>query len=617
LSQQRMVTRLVWKAGISLSVLLLMLIGTLLAVIIGESQTLSRELLRLKASGFSFLLNKSFERISDGEIVANAFWERQIRQSITATSLEPGAVIGIRLPEIGLIAVAVNAENNPLYQMQPSQEAFTPVFAYHQRDAWSGRAPIIMGRFPWQEKLMLTHIEPLIIGTQRLGEIVVAYPLAKFIHLQRRTIYLFVGLLLVFIVNSVIIISRWVHGLRRNLEFLYLSLENSREINEDPPDCIYHEFWQVAQWNMAITAQLQESIQLQSTLFQNSPCGIMILSPEGEILETNTGAWELLQRINHRDTSKITSISSNFNKAMEIILDGQTYTGEISLLHGEEEITLIYAMAPIQTASWKGAVMFWLDQTEVKRLGVRLRLTERYQLVGELASIAAHELRNPLTTIIANAQLGLIVADADKRKELFVRIQQASHRMSDFLKDMMNLCRPDETELIPVDVDSAISDVLNMVRAQLLTQGIELELRIQDGLPRIWGENRLLRQVLLNLIQNAIQAMLNGGRLFVKAYPTANEVIVVIQDSGEGIPAKLQGQIFKSFVTSKEQGNGLGLFITRQIMVQSFGGRIWFSSNPGEGAEFFLAFPLSEPLSPVSATRSQKAYWTEKQSVVQ
>lgn len=408
-------------------------------------------------------------------------------------------------------------------------------------------------------------------------------------------------------------IVRWTKRIKRNIDWLYLFLEKTPvKTLDERPHFVFEEFWRVAQWNMAVTAQIQESMQLQSTFFQYSPCGILMVNPEGKLLEVNSRAWEMLKRIaNPKEIDSIHEISPAFTKILTPVLqEGKTNTGELSLQGTSGEMSLIYAISPIHMSSWQGAVIFWLDQTEAKQLGFHLRQTDRYQRVGELVSIAAHELRNPLTTIIANAQLGQIIQDVAKQKELFVGIQQASNRMNEFLQELLGLCRPGEAELSPIGLAPIIHDVIGLIRAQLLTQGIALDLKIEENIPKIWGEEKLLRQVLLNVIQNAIQAMPNGGRLALKTKSSGDEVILTIKDSGDGIPKEIQDKVFNSFITSKKNGTGLGLFITKQIMKQSFGGRIWFSTAPGEGSEFHLAFHRTEPFNMVAKTKLAKRYWT-------
>lgn len=531
--------------------------------------------------------------------------------------IENHYVVGVMEPDTHQLWSATRSGSQWIQTVMGKNRIVPVLLGKAKGSPWDTRSPQnLLLRFNWPKKrLMIARVEPIYRNNRLIGSIVLAYPFfAKQFYPVVRSLAVLFLIALITSLTAVIIFNR---KLSKNIEQLYLSFEDaSTDILQEPAPFIYEEFWQVVQWNRAVAGQLQESVQLQATLFQNSPCGIMILSDDGEVVETNSAAWSML---NHLDSSgmrwRVTDIAPEFSKAIEQVAAGKNHTGEVTLINGQEEMTVVFSAAPIQTEAWQGAVMFWLDQTEVKRLGFRLRQTERYQLVGELASIAAHELRNPLTTIVANAQLGQIVAEQPKAKELFLRIQQASHRMSEFLSEMMNMCRPAEAELVPLDLKAVLEDVLSLVKAQLLTQSIELHCRFDENLPRIWAEGKLLRQVFLNITQNAIQAMPTGGRLTVKAYVASNELVVSFQDTGGGIPVEIQGQLFKRFVTSKENGNGIGLFITRQIMVQTFDGRIWWSSHPGEGTEFFLAFPIIESISKNSMD-SVEAYWRQQQTMV-
>lgn len=616
LSQPKMSSQFIGSAVIYFFLLLILLTSTMMLFLFEESQLFSRDGMKTKAE---FLINQIWPM--EGSSIKNLHWESRLKSYIKKHPLESGYIVGIARPGAHRFIAVTSSNSSSSAAVAEDAGFISHIQGYFKDPTWNtGKPQNCLLHLSWPNRnLMIARIQPVYQEEHWVANVIVAYPLKLFLNGTFRSLfYKLLSFFFLLILITFFMLGRWIFNMRKNIEHLYLSFETTAAtLVQEPTPGIYEEFWQVVQWNRAVAGQLQESVQLQATLFQNSPCGIMILNTDGEVVESNSAAWEMLSRLDHSGKHwKITEVAPEFTAVLERIRQGKNHTGEVTFLNEQDEISVIFSAAPIQTESWQGAVMFWLDQTEVKHLGLRLRQTERYQLVGELASMAAHELRNPLTTIVANAQLGQIIAEQNKAKELFLRIQQASHRMSDFLSEMMNMCRPVEAELMPLEVRSVLGDTLSMVKAQLLTQGIELDCRIDENLPRIWAEGKLLRQVFLNLIQNAIQAMPAGGRLTVKANIASNEVIISFQDTGQGIPTEIQGQLFKRFVTSKENGNGLGLFITQQIMVQTFDGRIWFSSHPGEGTEFFLAFPITNSTIQL-LEENDEAYWRPRQSMVQ
>jgi two-component system NtrC family sensor kinase len=224
--------------------------------------------------------------------------------------------------------------------------------------------------------------------------------------------------------------------------------------------------------------------------------------------------------------------------------------------------------------------------------------------VGTLTSGIAHELNNPINNIVLTAESlkeDFTHLEKDEALGLIHDILVQSERASEIVKGLLDFSRSEHPEFEPLDIGSVIQDTLKLVRNQLVLSGINAEVKTADGLPLIHGDRKSLQQVFLNLFINAIQAMLDGGNLTIRAYPSEDGhwLKVEVKDTGVGIdPANLP-RIFDPFYTTKQvgRGTGLGLSVTYGI-VEKHGGHIDVESQKGQGATFTVAFPIHRDQDP-------------------
>jgi signal transduction histidine kinase len=215
------------------------------------------------------------------------------------------------------------------------------------------------------------------------------------------------------------------------------------------------------------------------------------------------------------------------------------------------------------------------------------------QLRDEVMSVVAHDLRNPLASILMQCALAQERGDATS----FARIQRAAQRMNRLIQDLLDISTI-EAGRLAVDRSrlSAQQLVGQAVEAQqLLAESAALQLRqeVAAELPDIWGDQHRLLQVLENLIGNATKFTPPGGRVTVGAAPREGKVLFWVSDTGPGIPPDALAHVFDRFWQARlgdRKGAGLGLPITRGI-VEAHGGGIWVDSSPGRGSTFFFTVP--------------------------
>ncbi|MDD5217689.1 MAG: ATP-binding protein [Candidatus Omnitrophica bacterium] len=240
------------------------------------------------------------------------------------------------------------------------------------------------------------------------------------------------------------------------------------------------------------------------------------------------------------------------------------------------------------------------DEYEMARAAQRDKLAA----IGTLATSINHEIKNPLYIIqgfsdsfLANTEDGIFKNDAEalaKAREVLKKTGEQSQRALEIMKrfaafSKQNLNREMQIEAVPLA--ALIENIMPLVRHELELDKIELTENIPADLPPVHADRRHLEEIFFNLIVNACQAMKSGGRIEIHAAFDAEKIRISVNDTGHGIPADKVAQIFEPFYTTKEEGTGLGLYVTRQL-VERNGGRIMVDSKVGKGTSFVLEFPV-------------------------
>ena len=234
----------------------------------------------------------------------------------------------------------------------------------------------------------------------------------------------------------------------------------------------------------------------------------------------------------------------------------------------------------------------------------RLQLTHlsRVAMLGELSGGIAHELNQPLTAILSNAQAAQhLIANKSADPEILVEILRdiiaADQRAGEVIRRLRTLFKRGETQFQPLDVNELVHEVLGIVHGDLVTRSVEIVPELAATLTRIHGDRVELEQVMLNLVINACDAMAGIApeqrRLTVRTRKVDVEdgaVQISFSDCGPGFTPDQYAKLFEPFYTTKPRGLGLGLSISRAI-IRAHHGRLWGSSTPGKGASFHMVLP--------------------------
>lgn len=270
----------------------------------------------------------------------------------------------------------------------------------------------------------------------------------------------------------------------------------------------------------------------------------------------------------------------------------------------------IEVTATAETADHTGAMRveaLMRDVSERKQLEVQSRdlyyqllQTEKMAALGQTISGVAHELNNPLATILSWAErLSQHVDADDPMKRGLDVILSESERAARIVRNLLTFARKRQSTRALVDLNEIIRDTLNLRAYEQRITNISVIPALAAGLPSVFADGHQVKQVLLNLLMNAEQAMLGAhgrGTIVIRTWHDSTRQVVVMEvnDDGPGVPDDVQGKIFDPFFTTKEVGKGTGLGLTvAYAIVQEHGGRIRLESKKGGGASFFVEFPVS------------------------
>jgi two-component system NtrC family sensor kinase len=225
-----------------------------------------------------------------------------------------------------------------------------------------------------------------------------------------------------------------------------------------------------------------------------------------------------------------------------------------------------------------------------------LMRSEKLASIGVLASGVAHELNNPLTSILMN--INLLMEDVEDRPDLHRELKRVSDdalRCQRIIDDLRDFSHRRELEIGRCDLNDVVSGALDSITRQLRLQKIALTQSLFDRMPSVSCDPDRIRQVLMNIFVNAIQAMPEGGTLGVATAVQEGRAMITVTDSGPGIPGDIRGRIFDPFFTTKAEGTGLGLSIVYGIM-EEHGGKVEVESSAAAGTAVRLLLPAQEDL---------------------
>jgi PAS domain S-box-containing protein len=361
-----------------------------------------------------------------------------------------------------------------------------------------------------------------------------------------------------------------------------------------------------------LTRRLQKEIEFTENkyehLFENANDGIFVVDPRSlQILEVNRAAQalsgysrdELLQLRFVNLCPFLREKEREIGESPEALSRIFSAYGNVPLTRKDNNMLLTEGAASVMTTPKGTTVQVFLREvTERRRLEQQLRQAEKLSALGQLISGVAHELNNPLAVISGYAQLLSMRPAADEKiRNDLLKIQRESERASKIVQNFLTFARKHPMEKLNVNLNQLVDVSLELLDYDLRASGVRLVKDLRVPLPPVFGDPNQLEQVLLNLINNAVQAMEGSRRekvLKIRTEATETFVRLAVLDHGHGIPQAILEKIFDPFFTTKEAGagTGLGLSISYSI-VKEHSGNIYAANHGEGGAVFTLEFPIS------------------------
>jgi len=266
-----------------------------------------------------------------------------------------------------------------------------------------------------------------------------------------------------------------------------------------------------------------------------------------------------------------------------------SHKGQLAYLIGHGgAFFVVYAL--LYVLAMTCSVLLFENILENVRIREEVRKSEKLGIISELAASIAHEVRNPLTVVRGFIQLAVTTLDETNRKYMRTAITELD-RAEFIISDYLNFAKPELNHFEVVNASDEVRNVVTIMCSYANMQSVQLEGAVEDSL-YIWVDRVKFKQVLMNLIKNAIEAIYNSGRVEVTVKRRAEDVIIQITDTGEGMTPEQLERLGQPFYSTKEKGTGLGLMVTFRIL-EAMNGSLHFASTVGKGTEARIVIPLS------------------------
>jgi C4-dicarboxylate-specific signal transduction histidine kinase len=315
-----------------------------------------------------------------------------------------------------------------------------------------------------------------------------------------------------------------------------------------------------------------------------------------------------LQHVHPDDRAKVRAAAENAARAKV------DYELDYRIVHPGGNIRDIHTIAhPVLSPSrdvveFVGTVMDVTERRQAEKERERLRQVQadlahisRATTMGELTASLAHEINQPITAAATDARtclrwLAREQPDIGEARESAARMVNAVTRAADIISRLRQLFKKGAPQTSLVDVSEVIQEMVVLLRSEASRHSVSIVTELSEDLPRVVADRVQLQQVLMNLMLNGIEAMqdTSGGQLTIRSLRgEGGQLLISVSDTGTGLPPDQADQIFNAFFSTKAQGTGMGLSISRSI-IESHGGRLWATSNSGRGATFNFTLPSAE-----------------------
>ena len=364
--------------------------------------------------------------------------------------------------------------------------------------------------------------------------------------------------------------------------------------------------------------ELKEANDFLMNLIESSVDGIIVTDMKGDILIFNKGAEDLLGykseevvgKMNIRSIYQLGVAKEVMEKLRNPDFGGVGKLTSFPIFHrrkdgemieGDLSASLIYNEKGNEIASvgiFKDLRERLKMERELREIQQALLQSEKLAAMGRLTSQIAHELNNPIYGIMNTLELlKTEIPPENKRRRILELSLSEIQRLSEMLRNMLSFSKPEEEKRRPVKIDELIEGILLVMEKQMKESNIQVEASFDSDIPEVMASTNQMRQVMLNILKNAKEAMPKGGTLTVRTAREGNKILITTQDTGIGIPEEIRDKIFEAFFTTKQKvkGVGLGLSVCYGI-IKDHGGEIKVESEEGKGTTFTISLPIGSSI---------------------
>ena len=336
----------------------------------------------------------------------------------------------------------------------------------------------------------------------------------------------------------------------------------------------------------------QEAQEYLRTILEKLPCGVFVLEGNGEMTLCNPMAAEVLREA-RGEAGRLRS--DELRNLFAASAEGKREETEITLFAAGEKKVLATSGTPLEDDNGRslGTLHIIRDITDVKALEEKNQRGERLAAMGEMAAELAHEIRNPLGSIDIFASLLTRECTGDARNWA-ENIRIGARSLNTIVSNMLHFTGPLSPVFAEMDIHEILREIGNFCGPMIRQRGVQLKIELAADCSLIMGDRELIKQLVLNLVFNAMKAMPSEGSLAVRTRNVADKdergrLELHIEDTGIGIPPEHLDKIFDPFFTTNKNGTGLGLSIVNQI-VESHSGEIHVKSEINRGTAFTILF---------------------------
>lgn len=345
-------------------------------------------------------------------------------------------------------------------------------------------------------------------------------------------------------------------------------------------------------------AVLDELSQLHENIVSSLEQGLITVGKGREILYINQAACHLLGRDREWVMGlHIEELVPDMGPVLENPDKSRQHHVETALQMVDGVFRhLRWTISPLKDRSGRqvGHILIFFDISPLKKMEEEIARSERLAALGRMAANIAHEIRNPLASLSASIQLlaASLNVEGPDRKLMDIIVREVEN-LNQWISEFLEYARPREPVFLELDLAGLVREVLDMLRNDERTRNVKMDME-KDGDCTIEGDTGRLRQVVWNLVLNAVEAVGAGGSVFVKVSGMNGSVALTVSDNGPGIEPALISKVFEPFFTTKASGTGLGLATVHRNVEEHYG-RIQVESFPGERTSFIVTLPRKIP----------------------